>query len=772
MKRLAVLTALAVPCLASAGVDDLYPSMVVSKGEDLVLQHTSVVAEVQVGLAVVSVRQTFGNPYTAPIDATYVFPLPDEAAVRSMEITCGGRTIVGEIMTREQARKTYEEARHAGRKAALLEQQRTNVFTQEVASICPGETVEVDLEYVEQLHLDDGNYELVFPTTMGPRFDPQDLDEPALVLPTRDGRQIDISVDIAEGLPVKTLYSDTHDITVADEGDWGALVELTGGSAIPNKDFSLVWSLQGAVPRATAVVDPTGAGEGYIAVTLEPQILEDLSLQRKRELLFVLDSSCSMQGKPWQTAVDTVALALSEMQPQDTFNLVKFSDVAGSLFAAPQPATPDNVARARVWLQHFQGGGTHMRAGIVHSLDMPGDPQAMRLVLFLTDGYIGGEAEIFQTVASHLGDARLFSLGIGSSVNRMLLEGLAEMGRGAAEYQLAGTPLEETVGNFYERIAHPAMTDIAVDFGELEVYEQYPSRINDLWAGQPVRVVAKYRGAGSRFVRITGQVDGESYALRLPIDLDGATPHEAVSTLWARRKIHDLTWEWGLADREAQIANVALAHHLVSAATSLVAVEKTLSSCGPATRGVDVPSYQPEGVSGVGTGHRVGGIGGIVAPGQIGHGGPGARGSVLGGGGSAQGLGGLATKGVGSGRSGYGAGGGNFGSKSMGAVAGAPIILGSLDRNAIDAAIKRNLNKIRYCYERALQKDPTLAGKVVVQFTIGADGTVTQAGIQSTTLNHEPVESCMVGRFEQMLFPAPAGGGVVIVRYPFVFSAE
>jgi len=759
MKRLAVLAALAAPCLASAAVDDLYPSMVVSQGEDLVLEHTSVVAEVQVGLAVVSVHQTFGNPHTEAIDATYIFPLPDEAAVRSMEITCGGRTIVGEIMTRDAARKTYEAARHEGRKAALLEQQRANVFTQEVASICPGETVKVDLEYVEQVHLDDGKYELVFPTTLGPRFDPRDLEEPPRVLPMREGRRIDISVDIDEGLPVSTLYSDTHAIAVVEEGAWGATVELAEGwgGSIPNKDFSLVWSLSGEVPRAAAVVHPSGEDEGYIAITLEPQILEDLSQQRKRELLFVLDASCSMQGTPWQTATSAVRLALTDMRSDDTFNLVKFSNAAGSLFSEPQPATPANLARAEAWLQGFEGGGTNMQAGIVHSLRMPGDPQAMRLVLFLTDGYIGNEGEIFRTVESHLGDARLFSLGVGSSVNRLLLEGLAEMGRGAAEYQLAGTPLEETVDNFYARIAHPMMTDIAVDFGGLEVYEQVPGRVTDLWAGQPVRVVAKYRGGGAHRVRITGLVDGEPYDLRLPIDVDGAVVHEGVSTLWARRKIHDLTYAWDLPDREEQIAEVALTHHLVSEMTSLVAVEETRSACGPSTRGVAVPSYQPEGVTGVG--------------GLLGAGGIASRGAGIGGGGRGLGLGGLGTRGIGSTRSGTGSGGGSFGGKAVGSVAGDPIILGSLDRNRVDETIRRHLNGIRYCYQRELQKDPSLGGKLVIRFAIGADGTVTQAEVQSSTLNQDAVETCIVRRFERMRFPVPAGG-IVWVNYPFRFSPE
>ncbi|MFT7521372.1 MAG: Ca-activated chloride channel family protein [Kiritimatiellia bacterium] len=728
MKRLAFFVMLAAPCLALAGTDDFYPSMLVSNGQDLVLEHTSVEAEVQVGLAVVSVRQTFSNPYHQPIDATYVFPLPNEAAVRSMQIACGGRTIVGEIMTSDHARDVFDTARHAGRRAALLEQQRSNVFTQEVASICPGQNVVVSLEYVEQLTYDRGRYELVFPTTIGPRFNPGNLNEPPLVLPTRGSRTIDIEVDIAEGVAVQSLWSDSHDITIVDEGAWGAQIELTGADQIPNKDFTLGWTLAGERPRGSVITSQTTEENGYIAVTVEPQILVDLAQQRKRELLFVLDASCSMRGRPWQSAVDTVDLAMTKMGPKDTFNLVKFSNAAGSLFETPQPATAQNIALAHTWLQHSPSGGSHMRAGIIHSLDMPGDAEAMRLVLFLTDGYIGDEAGVFDAVERHLGDARLFSLGIGSSVNRTLLEGLAETGRGTVKYQLAGTPISETVSDFYARIAHPAMSDISVDFGDLEITEQYPSRIPDLWAGQPLRVVAKYRGAGNTDVRVRGIVDGELYTISVPIDVDGGATHEAVPTLWARRKIHDLTYDYEVEhdERSRQITEIALEHHLVSQMTSLVAVEETASTCA-ASKGVNIPSYQPAGVTGVGAWASIQPVPRSYLRGS---GAAGVQGQPL----------------------------------------GSPIILGSVDKSYVEQIVQRHMKAIRYCYQRQLQMNPGLTGKIVIKFVVNRAGSVTQAEVKSSTIHNKAVEDCLVARFESMKFPG--GTGEMVVSYPFIFRPK
>ncbi len=719
----------------------------------LVLEHTSIVAEVSVGLARVTMTQWFHNPYDEPISAEYLFPLPSDAAVDGMVLRCGEREIDAVVMEKQAARQAYDEARRDGRKAALLEQQRENLFRQHVANLCPGEEVQVTLQYVQQVHYRDGEYRLDVPFSVGPRYSPPWVADAAALETTytRDGHDFDLTVMIEEGVPLVGLWSDTHDIVVAAEGTWGAEVQVDAADDVPNRDFALHWTLAGSEPLAMAIAhQPAGDREGYIAVTVEPPVLDDHFIDRPRELLFVLDESCSMSGEPFAVARATVEKALAEMRPDDTFNLVTFASESRSLFSSPQPNTASNVRRAAKWLDTFQGGGTEMHTGIIHSLDMPGDPERLRLVLMLTDGFIGGEKDMFSVVRRHLGDnARLFSLGIGSSPNRFLLEGLAEMGRGDVIYHAWGTKPDAAVEAFYGRIAHPAMSEIEIDWGGLEVTEQYPAKIPDVWAGEPVRVVARYRtgqetagGVLDTQLTVRGRVGRAQVALQVPVEVpvDADPANAAVASLWARRKIRDLEWypkgKSPAQVREAVI-DVALEHRLVSTYTSLVAIDDERAACGPAAATIAVPNVAPEGVDlAAAGGEGFGAIGGLIGTKglQVGIGGLGSRGVGVGGGGSAAGIGGI-------GSLGSGKGGGSFGAKSTAGIAsvgGDPVILGALDRTLIDAVIKRHTNQIRYCYQRQLQQNPALAGKVVVKFVIAPDGAVSQAAIRSSSACTSP----------------------------------
>jgi Ca-activated chloride channel family protein len=367
---------------------------------------------------------------------------------------------------------------------------------------------------------------------------------------------------------------------------------------------------------------------------------------------------------------------------------------------------------------------------------------------------------------------------VGSSPNRYLLEGLAEMGRGDVIYQRPGRPVSDSVDRFYARIAHPAMSHVQIDWGGLAVTEQYPTRIPDLWAGEPVRVVARYEagivpvdadGSLKTTVRISGWVGKEQFEVDLPLDVpDVELGHEAVAKLWARRKMRDLEWyprgRSASALRQA-VLDVALDHGLMSKYTSLVAIDDRPSACGTAALTVEVPHEAPA--------YTAASQGGLL--GSLGSGGIGSRGSGFGGGGMAKGLSGIGTKGGGYGRSGYGSGGGHFGSKAgggIGMVGGDPIILGSIDRTLIDEVIKRHMNQIRYCYQRELTKNPSLGGKVTIKFVIVKDGSVSNASTKSTTMNNSAVENCVAERFKRFQFPEPQGGGIVIVTYPFIFSGS
>lgn len=742
-------------------------------GGALVLRHTDVVVEVHAGVARTTMVQHFANPYDTPIEAVYKLPLPSDAAVDTMELTVGDRVIEGWVMERRAARQTYEDAKRDGKRAALLEQEQDNLFTQHVAGLCPGEHVTVTVQFSHQAEYEDGLYTVALPTTVGPKFSPPWVeDAEALDAPLgHTDRTVDITVYLQEDLPVETLYSDTHDITVTSEGSWGAMVGLVDDVAMPNRDFALTWSLAGQQPRAAVIThkpDPLEAG--YAAVTIEPQLLDDWFQARPRELLFTVDSSCSMSGEPYKTATETVLRALESARPDDTFNLVRFASAASSLYDRPQRVTPTTLAAAKRWLAQPPRGGTHMDEGILHSLKMPGDPDSLRLVLMLTDGYVGGAGHMFDTVRSNLGDARLFSLGVGSSVNRYLLEGLAEMGRGDVAYHYPGrSSIEETVDGFYRRIAHPAMSDIAIDWGSVDVYDVYPERIPDLWAGQPIRVVARYEGGGPTTVEITGVVGTQTVAMRLPVDFPEADGrHQGLASLWARHRIRDIEWypRGRTPDQvRSDILDTALEHNLVSKYTSLVAVDDQPCPCDvdlmttqsvlhlPPESTRSVTEERPQKLpAGSGLGHRGSGLGG---------------GGVLGTAGVV-----LGTKGLG----GYGSGGSNFGSKgnskgSLSPVGGEPHIVGGLSRTLIEQVIARHDNSIRYCYQRQLNQDPDLAGRLEVKFVIASDGTVTQVSLASSSLGNSLVETCVTGRFERMRFPTPSGGGIVVVRYPIRFQS-
>jgi Ca-activated chloride channel family protein len=714
----------------------------------LVLDHTSVVAEVSAGLSRVTMTQWFINPYDAPISATYLLPLPAGAAVDRMEMVCGDRHVEGMVLEREVARDLYDEAKAEGRKAALLEEERENLFTQSVSNLCPGEEVELTIQWVEQVRYEDATYSWEMPLTVGPRFSPPWVEDAArLETPyDQDGQKVDITVAIEEGTPVGGLWSDSHDIVVDDEGPWGAEVSLEEEETIPNQDFHLSWTLDGRTPVASVVTTRPDPDEpGYLALTIEPPELGEGLVNRPRELVFLLDESCSMTGEPFDTSKRAVLRALKGMRPTDTFNLVEFSGSTSTLFETSQPYTEVTLAKAERWLEGFSGGGTYMEQGLTTALDLPARPDALRLVLLLTDGFVGDDDQIARLVREHLGNSRLFSLGVSASPNHALLENLATAGRGAVIYHHPGASIDAAVNTFQARIAHAAMSDVTIDWGGLTVSEQYPEVIPDIWAGQPVRVVARYTPHDDEPVTVTvrGIVGTRPFVMRLPVE---AAPedasHEAVATLWARRKVQEFTLNakgWSKARVRDAIVDVALDYGLVTRYTSLVAIDDELSSCGPAGVTLRVPHRAPVDMAASG-----GGLG---------------YGSGSWGGGSAYGIGG------------YGYVGARYASRSTGAigfVGGDPIVLGAMDNSLVDDVIKRGKNPIRYCYQKELQKDPTLAGTIHLKFVLAESGAVTASQVVSSSLTNPAVGECVAQLVSTWTFPP--GHGVRVVNYPFVFS--
>jgi len=391
-------------------------------------------------------------------------------------------------------------------------------------------------------------------------------------------------------------------IDIGREGDAAATVRLKRSDSIPNKDFVLNFRLAGDRPRQALFLQREGAEGWFTLMLMPPAGLESLK-RPPLELVFLVDTSGSMNGWPIEKAKAALRRAVKSLSPGDTFQIVRFSGDNSSFRPAPVAATPENVAAGLSYLDGLRGsGGTEMVQGIRAALDFPRDLARFRVVSFMTDGFVGNDAQVLGTVAELIGDARIFSFGVGTSVNRHLMEGLARVGRGAVAYIVAGDSDVEAIDRFFERVSRPALTDITVDWGGMQVADVYPERIPDLFVGRPVMLTGRFTGKGKNAVAVTGSYGGERVTQTLKVKLDQAQEHEGISRIWARALIADLADEALQADavRQAdirgEIKTTALTHGLVSAYTAFVAVDATHVTAGDHGVTVVQPVPVPEGV--------------------------------------------------------------------------------------------------------------------------------------------------------------------------------
>jgi Ca-activated chloride channel homolog len=593
------------------------------------LTHTDVSIQVSGPLARAQVTQQFENPYSDKIEAVYTFPLPQHAAVDAMTLTVGDRVVKGTIKRREEARAIYEAAKRRGNVAGLLDQERPNIFTQSVANILPGEKISVTISYVETLSYDDGIYSVVFPMVVGPRYIPgqptaqvpslgegwaYDTDQvpdaahitPPFVKPgSRSGHDLSLSVTIDAGVPIQQVQSKTHDIVVEKSQTSQAEVHLKQEATIPNKDFILTYAVAGNDIH-DAVLTHRNGKDGFFTLLLQPPDRVKNEEVTPKELVFVLDTSGSMSGFPIEKAKETMRLAIDGLNPRDTFNLITFAGDTHILFPEPVPATPANVEKTQAFLaSRSGGGGTEMMKAIRAALEPSDSQEHVRIVCFMTDGYIGNDMAILGEVQKHP-NARIFSFGIGSSVNRFLLDKMAEEGRGEVEYVGLKDDGSAAARRFHERVQHPLLTDLTVDWDGLDVSDIYPKRLPDLFSAKPVVLTGRYTTPGKGTIRLRGNVAGRSVVRNIPVDLPGFAPeHDVLASLWARTKIAELMAKdfEGVQQgtprndvREA-IMQLGLDYRLMTQFTSFVAVEELIITEGGQPRRVEVPVELPEGVS-------------------------------------------------------------------------------------------------------------------------------------------------------------------------------
>jgi Ca-activated chloride channel family protein len=589
------------------------------------LKHTDVKASVTGYIATVDVKQQFHNPFDSKIEAVYQFPLPQDAAVSEFVMEVGPeddrRKIRGIIREKAEAERIYKQARAQGFNASLLSQVRPNIFEQKVANIEPGKQIDINIRYFNTLGYSDGWYSFTFPMVVGPRFNPEgtpdpvhavghggraDLSQPAegttisyLRPDERSGHDINVSLDINAGVSIEEAKCLTHTVSAKkkDNSPNKLSVKLSPNDTIPNKDFVFAFRVAGKQMKSGLVTHTDAKGDKYFTLMLYPPAgLEQLDRQ-PMEMVFVLDCSGSMSGEPMQQSKDAMEHALRQLRPEDTFQVIRFSNNASALGMRPLRATQFNINKGLRYIEGLNGtGGTQMIEGIKAALDFPLDDQRYRVVTFLTDGYIGNEKQILNEMNNRIGDARVFSFGVGSSTNRFLLDRMAKVGRGASAYLLPDVSSKEIMDLYFDRISHPAMTDLEISYGAANVSEVYPQRIPDLIVGRPVIITGKYTGELSD-IRITGQAGGRD--LTLAIDEKDSATHPALAQVWARRKIADLMDQMtvnGNDEFAPTVLTTALQYNLVSAYTSFIAVDASRVTQGDSGTTVHQALPTPQGV--------------------------------------------------------------------------------------------------------------------------------------------------------------------------------
>src|SRR6267142_2672600 len=609
------------------------------------LKHTDVSAEVSGFIARVTVTQQFWNPSNDKVEAVYVFPLPQNSAVDDMTLHVGERVVRGIIKRREEAQQIYQQAKQQGHVAALLDQERPNIFTQSVANIEPGAEIEVEISYVEVPKYEAGSYEFVFPMVVGPRYipgqpigaqaggwcpDTNQVPDASRITPpvagvhtasSRAGHGICSAVKIDAGVAVQNVRSVLHEVDADRTGASSMRVRLRNQAVIPNKDFILKYDVAGAkiedallthtrtIKNSSAAVGGAATSsttDGYFTFIVQPPdkvISDDIT---PREIVFVIDTSGSQSGFPIEKSKKLAELALDHLNPNDTFNIITFAGNTQILFSEPVAPTKENLARARALLANLSGGGgTEMMKAIRASLDPTDSQKHLRVVVFMTDGYIGNDMEIVGEVQRHQ-NARVFSLGIGNSVNRFLIDKMAEAGRGENEVVTLADAADPAVERLFERIRTPILTDVSIDWNGMPVAEIYPAKMLDLFTAKPVIVTGRYNRGAKGTIRLKGMRAGQPFTREIAVNFPGdEKAHDVLATLWARTKIeHLMSQDWAgmqsgtpSGDLKQQITDLGLNYRLMTQFTSFVAVEEKTITKGGQPITVQVPVEMPDGVS-------------------------------------------------------------------------------------------------------------------------------------------------------------------------------
>lgn len=589
---------------------------------------TEVYIQVTGLIARTHVVQHFLNPTSDWVEGVYVFPLPEGSAVDALEMRVGERILEGQIQKRIEAKRTYEKAKSEGRKATLVEQERPNMFTTTVANLGPGEELEVRLTYQEDVRYDHGRFSLRFPMVVAPRYVRgastalgEGIDEmgwsanPAAPIPGADAHRIQppvvddmsdclnpvsITLKLDAGFRLKDIRSPSHPVRIEARPDAVYEVALEAETVPADADFVLEWKpVVGDAPSA-ALFTEEWEGEHYALLMIVPPPPETGEQVRlSRETIFVIDTSGSMSGESIVQARSALDVALAQLQPEDSFNVIRFSSNFSRLYPQSRRADARSVADARAWVSGLQAdGGTEMLPALDAALSDDAERSAVRQVIFITDGAIGNEDALFGALRRGLGRSRLYSIGIGSAPNSHFMTKAAELGRGTFTYISKPGDVQEKMGELFAKLDSPVLHDLEVSWDAADV-EVWPAQVPDVYLGEPVVIAARMRDRSGGVV-VDGRRGAEDVVLELPVS--GGSPQSGIARLWARRKVKSLLdsrLDGADAERVAEeVTTLGLRHHLVTRWTSLVAVDITPTA--PIDTAVDtreIPSLLPRGWS-------------------------------------------------------------------------------------------------------------------------------------------------------------------------------
>ena len=737
--------------------------------ERLPLESTRADVNIAGTIAHVRVEQVYKNDGSTPIEAVYVFPGSTRSAVFGLRMKIGERTIEAKIDRKDAARRTYEAAKRQGKSASLLEQERPNVFKMNVANIMPGDRIVVSLDYTELLVPTDGVYELVYPTTVGPRFSEGSrsrgeawISNPYKAPGAKPDYTWDIRASIAAGTTIRGVRSPSHRIkpTFTSKREVRVDVDDPAGG---NRDFVLKYRLSGAAIETGMLLFPGAEGqESFFLMQMEPPRRPRRDLIPPREYIFVLDVSGSMRGHPLNTAKGLMKELMSGLRPRDRVNVMTFSGDNQVLAPESLPATRGNIRRALSFVGRRRGGGgTRLLGAMRRALALPRDASMSTTMVVVTDGYVSVEKETFELIRESLGTANLFAFGIGSSVNRFIIEGMARAGHGEPFIVDNLGDAEDTAHRLKKYVDTPVLTNIHVDFGGFDAYDVEPKAFGDLFARRPVVVFGKYRGRPDGTVRLTGSNGRGQFERTMNVSkYEPSSRNTALRYLWARHRVMRLS-DFGRvgasAEVKEEVTQLGLQYNLMTQYTSFVAVDSQIRNHSGPTRTVTQPLPQPKGV-------------------QL-HGVLGAVGSGYGGGG-------------------YGAVGGRgakikrrrlrFAPTSAPVMLSAPegihvrpssdvksgrvVVKGSIDRAQIERVFRRHAGKFQRAYERVLREHPGVSGEVMLRVTLNREGRVAKVEIVSSTLNNAALHARLLKLVRRIRFPRPIGGGSVVINYPLAFQ--